>query len=188
MVDSIKYLAGYLKGTIDQKLGGVRVEGADSILTYTDSDHHGDMTFTSRSQTGVIILLNGVPCHWRSNKQPTSSDSPACAEIYALKEGVRDSRLFHWVAEEMGVKTNYPFCVQVDSAQARSFNYSTCPKSAIRGSFDWRLDWVQEIRDLEVVRTELVNTTQNLADIFTKCLKRLDFCRLRDLIQLGYRG
>ena len=155
---------------------------ADSIMSFTDSDFHGDMSFTSLSQTGVLILLNGIPCHWRSNRQPKSADSPACAEIYALKEGVRDSRLFHWVAEEMGIATHYPFCVQVDSKQAQSFNYSTCPKSSIRGSFDWREDWVDEVRDLAVVKTEFVCSSRNLADLFTKCLRRPEFSRLFALI------
>jgi len=82
----------------------------------------------------------------------------------------------------MGVKVDYPFCVQVDSKQACSFNYSTCPKSDIRGSFDWREDWVQEIRDLSVVKTEYVRSCQNLADILTKCLSRLDFVRLFNMI------
>jgi hypothetical protein len=182
MVDSIKYLAGYLKGTVDMKLGGPRPITADSILSFSDSDYHGDRTFTSLSQTGIIILLNGIPCHWRSNRQPKSSDSPGCAEIYALKEGVSDSRLFHWVAEEMGIATHYPFCVQVDNKQAISFQGSTCPKSDIRGSFDWREDWVQEVRDQSVVRTEFISSAQNLADLFTKCLRRPEFSRLFSMI------
>ena len=110
MVDSIKYLAGYLKGTLDMKLGGPRPITEDNIMSFSDSDHHGDRTFTSLSQTGIIILLNGIPCHWRSNTQLTSSDSLVCAVIFALREGVRDSRLFHWVAVEMGIATHYLFC------------------------------------------------------------------------------
>jgi hypothetical protein len=187
MVDSIKYLAGYLKNSLDYKLGGPRLITADCIQSFTDSDFHGDKAFTSQSQTGIIILLNGIPCHWRSNRQPSSvgssqADSPACAEIYALKEGVKDSRLFHWVAAEIGVSTHYPFVVQVDSKQAKSFNESTCPKSAIRGSFDWREDWVDEVRDLGVVKTEYISSSSNLADLLTKCLSRPKFSRLFSLI------
>ena len=51
------------------------------VLLNGDSDHHGDKLMTSKSQTGVMVLLNGVPVHWRSNKQPKTADSPACAEI-----------------------------------------------------------------------------------------------------------
>jgi hypothetical protein len=151
-------------------------------MSFSDSDHHGDRTFTSLSQTGIIILLNGIPCHWRSNRQPKSSDSPGCAEIFALREGVRDSRLFHWVADEMGIATHYPFCLQVDNKQAISFQEATCPKSDIRGSFDWREDWVDEIRDQSVVVTEYLPSSQNLADLLTKCLCRSKFSRLFNLI------
>jgi hypothetical protein len=82
----------------------------------------------------------------------------------------------------MGVSTHYPFVVQVDSKQAKSFNESTCPKSAIRGSFDWREDWVDEVRDMSVVRKEYISRSSNLADLLTKCLSRLEFSRLFSLI------
>ena len=118
-----------------------------------------------------MILLNGVPVHWRSNRQPVSADSPACAEIYALKEGVKDGRLFDWVAEEMGMSVSWPFVVQVDNKQAISFQQDTCINSKIRGSIDMRMEWVEELRDLKIVKTIHVSGEDNLADILTKCLK-----------------
>ena len=99
-----------------------------------------------------------------------------------MKEGVRDARLFHWVADEMGIDAPFPFVLQIDSKQAHSFQRDTCPKSKIRGSFDMREDWVQEVRDLSVVTTKLVDTSRNLADIFTKCLPRAKFKRICDMI------
>ena len=121
-VKSLKVLAGYLKKTVSQKLGGSRLLSMDDHFSiFTDSDHHGDKLMTSKSQTGVLVLLNGIPVHWRSNKQPVTADSPACAEIYALKEGVRDSRLLLWVADEMGIAVSWPFVVNCDSKQAISF-------------------------------------------------------------------
>ena len=121
-VKSLKVIAGYLKGSIDFKLGGARLLGVDDHFNiFYDSDHHGDRLMTSKSQTGVVFLLNGIPVHWRSNKQPTTADSPACAEIYALKECVKDARLLLWVAEEMAVAVSWPFVVNCDSKQAISF-------------------------------------------------------------------
>ena len=54
--------------------------------------HHNDPDCDTKSRTAVVILLNGVPVSWRSNKQPDTSISPAEAEIYALSEGMRDAR------------------------------------------------------------------------------------------------
>ena len=60
---------------MDFKLGGVRHEGSDTIDSYSDSDHHGDEAFTSKSRTGVLVVLNGILCHWRSNRQPSTADT-----------------------------------------------------------------------------------------------------------------
>lgn len=59
---------------------------------FSDSDHVGDRSLGLRSQTGVVILCNGAPVHWRSNKQPSTSISSAAAEVNALAEAARDAR------------------------------------------------------------------------------------------------
>ena len=74
----MSYLATYP----DKRLEVPRVVG-DTWHVYSDSDHAGDTTVgTHRSHTGLVILLNGMPIHWKSNKQPITSYSSACAEIY----------------------------------------------------------------------------------------------------------
>ena len=55
-----------------------------------DARHRGDRLINNRSQTGVIICLNGVSVMRRSNRQPVTSLSPAESEIYALSVGVKD--------------------------------------------------------------------------------------------------
>jgi hypothetical protein len=63
-VKSLKVIAGYLKGSIGFKVGGARLLGVDDHFSiFTDSDHHGDRLTNSKSQTGVMVLLNGVPIH-----------------------------------------------------------------------------------------------------------------------------
>ena len=79
---------GYLAGTVDYKLRVPRVK--ETIWSiYVDSDHAGDRLAGTRSQTGVVVLCNGMPIHWRSNKQPVTAISSAAAEIYALSEAPR---------------------------------------------------------------------------------------------------
>ena len=70
--------------------------------------------------------------------------------------------------------------MQVDSKQARSFANDTCPNSKIRGSFDLREDWVEEVRNLEHVKTVDVASENNLADLFIKCLARGVYLRLKE--------
>ena len=113
----------------------------------TDSDFHGDSRFTSKSQTGVIGLLNCVPIHWRSNRQVKTSQSPVEAEVYALAAGVKDARSTYFVLNEMGARLQAEIEVSVDSTGAYSFFYDTCPDSKLSGCFDRKEKWVRELMD-----------------------------------------
>ena len=68
----------------------------------------------TRSQTGVFIMLNSMPVYWKSNKQPVTALSSAEAEVYAMMEAVKESRLRMWVAEEAGIEVSYPLTLMVD--------------------------------------------------------------------------
>ena len=142
----------------------------DTWHIYSDSDHAGDTTVgTNRSHTGIVILLNGMPIHWKSNKQPLTSYSSACAEIYALSECCREARLIAWVAEEMGRQVTWSLVVHVDNAAGVSYQHSTCASSKLRGVYDQRSDWIKELKDQESATAVKVKTEKNLADLFTKC-------------------
>ena len=61
-----------------------------------------------------------------------------------------------------------PVHVQVDNTQAKSFAEGTCVHSKLRGNFDIREQWVQELRDSKKLVVEYAHTTNNIADLFTK--------------------
>ena len=75
-VKAIERLAGYWLKTLDFSLIGPVHSCDNQIDSYCDSSHHGDLSFTSKSQSGVVILVNGAPVHWRSNRQPSTTLSP----------------------------------------------------------------------------------------------------------------
>ena len=52
----------------------------------------------------------------------------------------------------------------------------------MRGSFDWREDWVREVKDISQVVFEHVAGVLNLADIMTKCLRGPGFRMKRELV------
>ena len=53
-------------------------------------------------------MLDGMPVFWRSNKQPKTSLSSACAEIYALSEACKDAKLRMSVHRDIGRHVSYP--------------------------------------------------------------------------------
>jgi hypothetical protein len=137
---------------------------------YVDSDHASDRASDSRSQTGYLIFLNDFPVDWASRRQPVTAVSPAEAEVYAMREGVVAGRLVQWVAEEMGMAVKWPFEVLSDSTQAVSFQGATAPNSKLRGCFDLREAFVQELRDQTVVKSRHIPRELNMADMLTHCL------------------
>ena len=168
---ALKRVMAYLSTTRHRKLMVPRVIGDDWIV-YSDSDHAGDVEMnTTRSHTGVMIVLNGMPVHWRSNKQPKTSLSSAAAEIYAMSAAVKDANTRLWVAEDAHRVVSWPMVLHVDNAAGESFQHATCGSSKLKGVFNLHAEWVRELKDEGRVKSVHVATDRNLADILTKGLK-----------------
>ena len=169
----------YLRSSKSRRLKGERRHGEDEVEIFSDSDHGGDRPHELRSQTGSMVLLNGVPVQWSSKKQTdTTAFSSTMAEIFALSETVRTGRLWAWRAQEMGMRVEMPLKVKIDSTGARSFQRGTCVHSKLGGIIDFREAWVEELRESGHVETTHVRGDKNLADLLTKCFPTYRFKRL----------
>ena len=170
-LDELKRLMRYLNGRPDFTLVATRppVPSQDTWVFYVDSDLAGEAPYDTTSRTGAIFILNGMPIHWRSNKQPKTAFSSAASEVYAFSEAVKDARLLLWRAEEIGIDVKYPFTMLEDNAATVSFQKSTTPYSKLRGVYNLRDNWILELKNEGIVKAKKVHTDLNLADLFTKC-------------------
>jgi hypothetical protein len=168
-VKAVRRILAYLSQNKEFRLEVPRVMGT-TYDVFSDSDHAGDRATGPRSHTGVVVMANGMPIQWRSNKQPVTSISSAQAEIYALSEACKDAKLCMWVGEEIGVDVVWPCKIGVDNAAGVSFQKATTPTSKLKGVYDLRWSWVEELQDSSVIQAIKVGTAVNVADIFTKCL------------------
>jgi hypothetical protein len=161
----------YLNGRPDFTLVATRppTPSQDTWVFYVDSDLAGEAPYDTTSRTGAIFMLNGMPVHWRSNKQPKTTFSSAASEVYAFSEAVKDARLLLWRAEEIGINVKYPFTMLEDNAATVSFQKSTTPYSKLRGVYNLRDNWILELKNEGIVKAKKVHTDLNLADLFTKC-------------------
>ena len=75
-----------------------------------------------------------------------------------------------------------PIVLQVDNSQAKSFQEGTCVNSKLRGTFDIRCDWVEELRQRHNIRVEKVSSENNCADLCTKAHNTQRFKQLLNLI------
>ena len=185
-MDEARRVAAYVVMTaghvIRAVIRGGPTSGKNVWERFTDSDHGGDKGVDLRSHTGVILMLNGMPVSWRSNKQPKTSVSSAMAEIYALSEGVRDALSVAYRFEEMGNWVDWPLEIMVDNMAGISFQGKTNPDSKLGGAFDFRRDWVVELQDEKKVKAVKVHTVYNVADLLTKCHRPVDFERLKGIV------
>ena len=149
----------------------------NNFLFYVDSDLAGDPAST-RSRTGIVVILNQMPVHWRSQKQPITCFSSAAAEVFALSEAVKDSQSLIWRAEELGCKFKYPIRMQEDNQAAVSFQKSTTPYSKLKGVYNFRDAWVQELKNMKKILAVKVDTNFNVADLLTKCHQPAALLRL----------
>ena len=160
----------YLVGTLDHKLTVPRVKGTVWDF-HVDSDHAGDRKYgDTRSRTGIMCLCNGMPFHWRSNKQPETAMSSAAAEIVAMSECMKDVKLRLYIAEEAGIDVKWPAEIYVDNKAGVHFQNKMNPDSKLKGVFDMRNGWLKELHDKKRFKVIKVETEKNLADLFTKTL------------------
>ena len=136
----------------------------------------------------MIFMLNGMPIFWKSHRQPTTPVSSAAAEICAMYDAVVAARLYAWRCSEMGMHIPSPLLIQCDNTQGVSFQKGTCKTSNLRGTFDLRAAWVQELRDAHAVKTAHIPGEVNPADLFTKCHPAAVFTKLVKLIKWGGRA
>jgi len=182
-------IAAFIGQTKGFKVGGPRVYGQNQFAFYTDSDFAGDRLMTKASRTGVVLLLNSVPVYWMSRPQPKTVYSPAAAEIYALREGVREGQALMWLLRDLRYPgITFPFLVQVDNSQAISFQEDSCVRTKHRGVVDMAEAWVKELKEGGLVETSHVSGDKNPADIFTKCYTNKPYHARRELMGQKHMG
>ena len=96
--------------------------------------------------------------------------SSAAAEIIAMSECMKDAQLRMWVAEEAGANIEYPLKILVDNKAGVHFQNKMNPDSKLKGIFDMRLGWLQELHDKKKFIAVKIATDKNLADELTKPL------------------
>ena len=111
------------------------------------------------------------------------STSVGEAETYAVGNAAKSIMSLQYNSEEMGLPFPKRIIVEVDSETARSFSNNSCKKSKLK-HIDCRQEWVQVLRDKDILKCVHIPGTENLADLFTKILDPGDFIRQRGTIMI----
>ena len=109
------------------------------------------------------------------------ANSSAEAEIYSLGTFANEILALSYVAEEAGIPFPRPAVIHVDNAAALAFSKQAqyAGRSKLR-HIDCKQQWVQVLRDSNLIQCVHVSTEFNTADIMTKPLDTSTFERHRD--------
>ena len=194
---AIRRIARYLKDTREEGLNLRTHSGPVSFDCYVDADFCGLYGYEDpqdpvsvKSRTGYVFTLGGNPVHWASKLQPTIALSTVEAEYIALSQALREFIVMRRVATEIctvfkvnvgeeGTMKSTVFednngCISL--ATAKRMNPRT---KHIATVFHWF--WQYTGPGTGIVLEKIASEIQ-LVDIFTKCLERESFERIRELL------
>ena len=188
-------------GGLDEDISALRLNSSHTRPTedwefYCDSDHAGNSETQSkrRSQNGIIATLTTAPVFWASKvtsiafahpivREAHADTSSRPVEIYCAGNATSEVIRLSYVADEMGLHFPKPAKLQLDNSTAEVFANNSAFNAKLK-HIDTRQEWVQLLRNKDILITEHVDTKLNIADIFTKFLSKEDFIFIRGLIMV----
>ena len=188
-------------GGLDEDITSLRLNSSHTRPTedwefYCDSDHSGDSETQNkrRSQNGIIATLTTAPAFWASKVTSIAfahlaigvahaDTSSGAVEICCAGNAANEVIHLSYVADNMRLHFPKPAKLKLDNSTAEVFANNSAFKSKLK-HIDTRQEWVQVIRNKDIIVPEHADTKLNTADIFTKILSVQDFTFLRGFIMI----
>jgi hypothetical protein len=148
------------------------------INAFVDANHAGNKV-TRRSHTGILIYLNCAPIIWYSKAQSTVETSTFGSEFVAMQILVEMLEALRYKLHMLGVPIDRPANVFCDNKLV--VINSTIPTLTLKKKHNSiAYHRVREAVAAGVLRIAKVHSSENLADLLTKCLPATT---LKQLIQ-----
>ena len=160
------------------QLGYIGMRGAAMIVC---SSRVSSVQFGEAAKpVGVPSALPPVTANAALTEEHVGTSS-AETEIYSLGTFANELLALSYVAEEAGIPFPRPAIIHVDNAAALAFSKQGqyAGRSKLR-HIDCKQQWVQVLRDSNLIQCVHVSTEFNTADIMTKPLDTATFERHRD--------
>ncbi|KAM9933214.1 hypothetical protein OXX80_007164 [Metschnikowia pulcherrima] len=174
-MEDAKRVLRYLKGTKSFGLFYTN-EKHNDLTCYCDADFASDIETKSRSITGSIIMYGSSPVCWKSKLQTMVALSTVNAELVALCHTATESLWLSNLLKELG------FSLRCNMLCDNQGAIKTVKNAAVlEGTKHIRVkaDFVKQQLDLGRLNLDYVNTSDNVADMFTKALPYPSFSQLR---------
>jgi len=172
--DAALRVVRYLKGTPSQGII-LRVDCDLQLYGWCDADW-ATCPLTRRSLTGWIVFLGNSPISWKTKKQHTVSRSSAEAEYRSMATTMCELKWLKGLLHSLGIGHLRPMLLYCDSQVA--LHIAANPVFHERTKhIDIDCHFIRDAILNGTITTRYVNTSSQLADIFTKALgkRQIDF-------------
>ena len=152
-------------------------KGKVILMAYVDADF-AQCKETRKSVTGYVVKLGECTIAWKSRKQAVVSLSSAEAEYIALSEVTRIVVWLRGILKEIGFEQEEPTVIYEDNNSC-IFMAENEENSERSKHIDVKYHYIREQILKKQVKLIRIETENNLADMFTKAIKRDKFIRFR---------
>jgi hypothetical protein len=173
-----KGILRYLRGTTNY---GLQYGSDKELIGYADADWGMDPE-TRRSMTGYLFMLGG-PLSWQSKLQKVVATSTVEAEYYSLVAEMQEGLWLISLIKEIGFELPLPIRLMEDNQGCIAVAQNPGNHSRTK-HIDIRNHFIREKIAEKTFILEYCPTDKMIADIFTKALPRIQFERLRDMMQV----
>src|SRR4051812_20978331 len=127
---------------------------------------------------GYFTMLGSSPVSWKTKKQPTIFQSSAEAEYHALAALTFELQWLKYLLSDLGIHILQPITVHCDSKSA--IHIAENPVFHERTKhIEIDCHFVREKIQVGLIAPSILHSHAQLADIFTKPLRRYAFRRIR---------
>lgn len=177
--NELKRTLKYLKGTAHLKLAlGKKGYQGDLLVGYSDANWAEDKS-NRKSNSGHVLLVNGVAVCWSSRKQSLVALSTCEAEFVALSEACRAAFWVRKLLNEMRQDVSEPTIIFEDNQSCLKLVEQEERLSDRSKHIDTRFHFVKDYIKNGFILCKYCPTETMLADILTKPVAALKFKQLR---------
>jgi hypothetical protein len=180
---AVKRILRYIADTHDHGIRYERGKAGELLLSgYSDSDHAGDVG-DSRSMSGILFYLGKNPITWQSQKQKSVALSSCEAEYMASSAATCQAIWLVGLLSEILGTPEKPPQLKVDNKSAIDLIRNPVHHGRSK-HIRIRYHFVRECATEGRIEIQFVSTGDQLADILTKPLPRVQFIEMKERIRI----
>lgn len=174
-------LLGYVSATRNVALNLSSIKNIN-LNIFSDADFASNRDDRT-SMGGQIIFLDGVPIAWRAFKQKCVSLSSMESEFVAMTEAVKELFWFRNILSECIAQNIIPqteINAKLLADNRAAIDYVKSPIENYRTKhIDVKLFFIRDYLDQNIFELQYVPSKENLADVFTKPLTKMELERFK---------